>query len=270
MAGTDKSQQFNFRPSPAVILCEPQLGENIGTTARAMANFGLWDLRLVNPRDGWPNEKAIAAASRAEHVLDKVRVFATTEEAIADLSLVYATTARRRDLQKPVLGPEEASQRVIAHIATGAGAGILFGRERWGLYNEEVALSDAIVTLPVEAAFASLNIAQAVLIIAYEWRRQTDVGKELLFSETVSEPATKGELLKLFEHLEQSLDEAGFFTAPDKRPTVINNLRAMLSRGTFSGQEVRTLHGVISSIERKHLRPKANRLGKGQEGGPAD
>ncbi|MEO7222614.1 MAG: RNA methyltransferase [Devosia sp.] len=239
MAGTDKSQQFNFRPSPAVILCEPQLGENIGTTARAMANFGLWDLRLVNPRDGWPNE-----------------------EAISDLSLVYATTARRRDLQKPVLGPEEASQRVIAHIATGAGAGILFGRERWGLNNEEVALSDAIVTLPVEAAFASLNIAQAVLIIAYEWRRQTDLGKALLFTETVAEPATKGELLKLFDHLEESLDEAGFFTAPDKRPTVITNLRAMLSRGAFSAQEVRTLHGVISSIERKHLRPKPNRAVK--------
>jgi tRNA/rRNA methyltransferase len=269
MAGTDKSQQFNFRPSPAVILCEPQLGENIGTTARAMANFGLWDLRLVNPRDGWPNEKAIAAASRAEHVLDKVRVFATTEEAIADLSLVYATTARRRDLQKPVLGPEEASQRVIGHIAKGgSGAGFLFGRERWGLYNEEVALADAIVTLPVEAAFASLNIAQAVLIIAYEWRRQTDLGKELLFAETVSEPATKGELTQLFEHLEASLDEAGFFTAPDKRPTVINNLRAMLSRGTLSAQEVRTLHGVISSIERKHLRPKVNRPAKGQGGEP--
>jgi len=182
--------------------------------------------------------------------------------------LVYATTARRRDLQKPVLGPEEASRRVIAHIDTGAKAGILFGRERWGLYNEEVALSDAIVTLPVEAAFASLNIAQAVLIIAYEWRRQTDLGNKLLFSETVAEPATKGELLKLFEHLEQSLEDAGFFTAPDKRPTVVNNLRAMLSRGTLSGQEVRTLHGVISSIERKHERPKANRPSKGQAGDP--
>ena len=270
MAGTDRTQTFSFKPSPAVILCEPQLGENIGTTARAMANFGLWDLRLVNPRDGWPNEKAVAAASRADHVIERVRVFATTEEAIADLSLVYATTARRRDMNKPVLGPEEASQRVIAHIARGAGgAGILFGRERWGLYNEEVALSDAIVTLPVEAAFASLNIAQAVLIMAYEWRRQTDLGRTLLFEEAVSEPATKGELLRLFEHLEESLEAAGFFTAPDKRPTVVNNLRAMLSRGTLSGQEVRTLHGVISSIERKHLRPKANRPNRGQSGEPA-
>jgi tRNA/rRNA methyltransferase len=197
-----------------------------------------------------------------------VRVFPTTEAAIEDLSLVYATTARRRDLQKPVLGPEEASQRVIAHIETGAQAGILFGRERWGLYNEEVALADAIVTLPVEAAFASLNIAQAVLILAYEWRRQSDFGV-LPFAESVSEPATKGQLLKLFEHLEDALDEAGFFTAPDKRPTVVLNLRAMLSRGTLSAQEVRTLHGVISSIERKHERPKMNRPNKGQAGEPA-
>lgn len=259
MAGTDTSQEIIFRPSPAVILCEPQLGENIGTAARAMANFGLWDLRLVNPRDGWPNEKAIAAASKADHVIARVRVFQTTEEAIADLSLVFATTARRRDLQIPVFGPEEAAQRVIAHIGTGAGAGLLFGREKWGLNNEEVALSDAIVTLPVEPAFASLNIAQAVLILAYEWRRQSDLGKALLFSDALAEPATKAEMTGLFGHLEEALDRHGFFTAPDKRPTVVNNLRAMLTRGNFSAQEVRTLRGVISSIDRKHERPNPNR-----------
>ncbi|MEP7240207.1 MAG: RNA methyltransferase [Devosia sp.] len=269
MAGTDKSQSFEYRPSPAVILCEPQLGENIGTTARAMANFGLWDLRLVNPRDGWPNEKAVAAASRADHVIDKVRVFPTTEAAIADLNLVYATTARRRDLQKPVLGPEQGAQQAIAHIAGGGNAGILFGRERWGLYNEEVALCDAIITLPVEVAFASLNIAQAVLVLAYEWRRQSDFGVGLPFGETAAEAATKGDLLNFFEHLEGALDEAGFFTAPDKRPTVVTNLRAMLSRGAFSSQEVRTLQGVISALERKHERPKKNRPGTGQAGEPA-
>lgn len=254
MAGTDKSQQFNFRPSPAVILCEPQLGQNIGTTARAMANFGLWDLRLVNPRDGWPNEEAIAAASRAEHVLDKVRVFATTEEAIADLSLVYATTARRRDLQKPVLGPEEASQRSIAHIANGHGAGILFGRERWGLYNEEVALADAIVTLPVEAAFASLNIAQAVLLMAYEWRQQADKGEVLPFTGGLDPTAPREELIGLFLHLEQTLDRTGFFKTDDKRPTMVDNLRAAFTRAQLSTQEIRTLRGVISSIDRAHLR----------------
>src|SRR5690606_32767829 len=148
MAGTDKSQAFSFRPGPAIILCEPQLGENIGTTARAMANFGLWDLRLVNPRDGWPNERAVAAASRADHVIERARVFETVEAAIADLSMVHATTARRRDMQKEVLGPEESARRMAAHVGGGGGAGLLFGRERWGLYNEEVALADAIVTLP--------------------------------------------------------------------------------------------------------------------------
>jgi tRNA/rRNA methyltransferase len=258
MAGTDKSKAFEYRPSPAIILCEPQLGVNIGTTARAMANFGLWDLRLVNPRDGWPNDEAIAAASKADHVIDRVRVFDTVEEAISDLSLVFATTARRRDLQKEVVGPDVAAQRLATHIGGGGGAGLLFGREKWGLYNEEVALADLVVTLPVEAAFASLNIAQAVLVLAYEWRRQTE--GELPFGSGVAAPASKAELLQLFEHIEEALDRSGFFTVQDKRPTVIDNLRTMLTRGQFSSQEVRTFHGIISSIDRKHERPKPNRV----------
>jgi len=257
MAGTDKSKTFEYRPSPAIILCEPQLGENIGATARAMANFGLWDLRLVNPRDGWPNEKAVASASKADHVIDKVRVFDTLGEAIADLNFVLATTARRRDLQKEVVGPDIAAQRVAAHIGAGGGAGILFGREKWGLYNEEVALADVVVTLPVEEAFASLNISQAVLVLAYEWRRQTQ--GELPFGDGTSPQAPKAELLVLFEHIEEALDRSGFFTVQDKRPTVIDNLRTMLTRGKFSSQEIRTLHGIISSIDRKHERPKPNR-----------
>ena len=259
MAGTDSSIKIELRPTPAVILCEPQLGENIGTAARAMANFGLWDLRLVRPRDGWPNERAVAAASRADHVINKVRVFETLEEAIADLSLVYATTARSRDLKKPVLGPDEASGNLHAHISNGRGAGLLFGRERWGLLNEEVALADAIVTLPVEAAFASLNIAQAVLLMAYEYRRHSELGTQLPFSETMAEVAPREELIGLFGHLEATLDGSGFFTAPDKRPTVINNLRTMLERGKFTSQEIRTLRGVISSIDRRHQRPNPNR-----------
>jgi tRNA/rRNA methyltransferase len=257
MAGTDKSKEFVYLPSPAVILCEPQLGENIGATARAMANFGLWDLRLVNPRDGWPNERAVASASRADHVISRVRVFETVEAAIADLSLVYATTARRRDLRKDVLGPDVAAQRLADHVGRGGGAGLLFGRERWGLNNEEVALADAIVTLPVEAAFASLNIAQAVLVIAYEWRRQTN--GELPFATDAVEVASKDELTQLFAHIEEALDRAGFFTVPDKRPHVVNNLRTMLTRGNFTSQEVRTLHGIIAAIDRRHERPNPNR-----------
>jgi len=264
MAGTDSSQQFNFRPTPAIILCEPQLGENIGAAARAMANFGLWDLRLVNPRDGWPNEKAVASASKADHVIERVRVFATIEEAIADLSLIHATTARSRDMRKPVLGPEEACRNLTAHIASGQKAGILFGREKWGLLNPEVALSDAIVTLPVEPAFASLNIAQAVLILAYEWRRQSGLGVTLPFGENIGEPAPKEEVIGMFEHLETTLDKTGFFTTPDKRPAMVNNLRTMLSRGQFTSQEVRTFRGIISSIDRAHERHR-NKSGKGED-----
>ena len=256
MAGTDKSQKLTFRPSPAIILCEPQLGENIGTTARAMANFGLWDLRLVNPRDGWPNEKAVAAASKADHVIDRVRVFPTVEEAIADLTMVLATTARQRDLQKPVYGPEEGARRLVGHIETGAGAGILFGREKWGLYNEEISLSDAIVTFPVEAAFASLNIAQAVLLMSYEWRQQADKGEVLPFSGGVDPAAPREELLGLFGHLEETLDRTGFFKTDDKRPTMVNNLRAVFTRAGMTSQEIRTLRGVISSIDRAHLRQR--------------
>lgn len=259
MAGTDRSLDPVFRPVPAIILCEPQLGENIGTAARAMANFGLWDLRLVRPRDGWPNEKAVAAASRADHVLERVRVFETLEEAIADLTLVYATTARSRDMQKDVLGPEEASLYMARHIAAGQGAGLLFGRERWGLLNDEVAMSDAIVTLPVEPAFASLNIAQAVLLMAYEWRRHSELGKALPFGEGLDEAAPREELVGLFQHLEGVLDETGFFTTTDKRPSMVNNLRTALTRGRFTSQEIRTLRGVISSIDRRHERPNPNR-----------
>lgn len=259
MAGTDRSLEPTLGACPAIILCEPQLGENIGTTARAMANFGLWDLRLVRPRDGWPNEKAVAAASRADHVLERVRVFETLEEAIADLKLVYATTARSRDMQKEVLGPEEASIKMAQHIAAGQGAGLLFGRERWGLLNDEVAMSDAIVTLPVEPAFASLNIAQAVLLMSYEWRRHGGAGTALPFSEGLDDAAPREELTGLFEHLEGVLDQTGFFTTPDKRPSMVNNLRTALTRGRFTSQEIRTLRGVISSIDRRHQRPNPNR-----------
>jgi len=259
MAGTDTSIKIELRPSPAVILCEPQLGENIGTAARAMANFGLWDMRLVRPRDGWPNERAVAAASRADHVIDRVRVFDTLEEAIADLTLVLATTARSRDLQKEVIGPDEAATRMAAQIGSGRSVGLLFGREKWGLLNEEVALADCIVTLPVEPAFASLNIAQAVLLMAYEWRRHSDLGVVLPFADAMADVAPREELIGLFGHLEATLDGSGFFTAPDKRPTVINNLRTMLERGKFTSQEIRTLRGVISSIDRKHQRPNPNR-----------
>ncbi len=258
MTATDTPQVPSFAPSPAVILCEPQMGENIGAAARAMANFGLWDLRLVAPRDGWPNEKAAANATKAMHVIERVRVFETLDDAVSDLSLVMATTARSRHMAKPVLGPDAAAEKLVQHVTAVGGAGLLFGRERWGLNNEEVALADSIVTLPVEAAFASLNIAQAVLVLAYEWRRAQGKG-ELPFAGEIDPPAPKEELIGLFKHLEEALDRSGFFKTEDKRPTVAANLRTMLTRAGFTAQEVRTLRGVIASLDRRHERANPNR-----------
>lgn len=268
MAGTDSSKILELSPAPVVVLCEPQLGENIGTAARAMANFGLWDLRLVNPRDGWPSDKAKAAAAKADHVICRVKVFERLEDAIADLSLVLATTARKRDMFKPVMGPDEAAERMFSRIGAGEKAGLLFGRERWGLNNEEITLADAIVTLPVEPAFASLNIAQAVLLLAYEWRRAARKGEALPFDTESGAPASKQEITGMFAHLEDALDAAGFFTVAEKRPSMVNNIRTMLGRAEFNAQEVRTFRGIISSLERRHERqkPEGNKSSGGSEG----
>lgn len=245
-------------PGPVIVLVEPQLGENIGTAARAMANFGLSELRLVNPREGWPNEKARAAASRADHVIDAVRVFPTLVEAIADLSFVYAATARQREVAKPVVGPREAADSLAARISAGMPVGILFGRERTGLTNEEVSVADEILTFPVDPNFASLNVAQAVLLVAYEWRRANLAvpGDWLPFGAEGREPAPKEELVRMFEHLESALDAADFFRPPEKRPHMVEALRTMLHRAGFTEQEVRTFRGVLSALERKPTRPR--------------
>lgn len=258
VAGTDRSQSLEFAPSPAIILCEPQLGENIGATARAMANFGLWDLRLVNPRDGWPNKKAISSASKADHVIERTQVFDRVEDAIADLSMVVATTARKRELMPEIVGPDVAMQRASAHISAGAKVGILFGRERWGLNNKEIALSDTLVTLPVVAAFASLNISQAVLVLAYEWRRIAQ-GGDLLFAADHEDRAERSELIGMFEHLEEALDRAGFFKTEAKKPSAVRALRTMLMKADFTAKEVRTFRGVVASIDRRHERPNPYR-----------
>lgn len=262
MAGTDTSKEFVFRPTPAIILVEPQLGENIGAAARAMANFGLWDLRLVNPRDGWPNERAVASASKADHVIERVQVFDTLAEAVADLTQVLATTARNRELYKPVIGPEVAVQRLAGHIGSGEKAGILFGRERWGLTNEEVAIADAIVTLPVEPAFASLNIAQAVLVLAYEWRRVALSDLPLPIVEDLGEPATRDQLVGFVEQLGEALDRVGFFKSPPKRPGMMNNMHSMFAKANFNAQELRTMRGIVAALDRRHERPNPGRSKK--------
>lgn len=242
---------------PAVVLVAPQLGENIGTAARAMANFGLVDLRLVNPRDGWPNEKAVAAASRADHVIDAVRVFGSVADAVADLAFVYATTARSREVAKPIVGPREAGGRLRAYANKGVRTGILFGPERTGLNNEDVSLADEILTFPVDPTFSSINVAQSVLLIAYEWRisgfSSEDAGLPFAVD---SLPAAKDDLFRLFEHLETALDAAGFFRPPEKRPHMVEGLRTILNKANLSEQEVRTLRGVIAAFQRRPTRPR--------------
>ncbi|MBA5804259.1 MULTISPECIES: RNA methyltransferase [Rhizobium] len=250
MAGTNSERQL-LAEGPAIILVEPQMGENIGMVARAMANFGLAELRLVNPRDGWPNEKALATASKADHVIEATKVYDTLEQAVADLNFVYATTARERDGYKPVRSPVIAAETLRTRFRAGEGTGILFGRERWGLTNEEVALADEIVTFPVNPAFASLNIAQAVLLMSYEWMKSgmEDLGA-VPFQAMGQTPSTKEQLFGLFDQLEEALDARGYFHPAGKKPKMVDNLRAVLSRRAFTEQEISVLRGVISSLDR--------------------
>lgn len=257
MAGTDREKQL-IQEGPAIILVEPQLGENIGMVARAMANFGLVDLRLVNPRDGWPNERALAAASKADHVIDRVTVFETLAEAIGDLNYVIATTARQRDGFKPVRGPVEAGRILRQRFQAGQHNGILFGRERFGLDNDEIALADEIVTFPVNPAFASLNIAQAVLLMSYEWMKTSlEDETHTAFSGPIIEPAPKSALQGLFDHLEEALSVRGYFRPAAKKPKMVDNLRAVLTRPGYSLLEINLLRGVVSSLD--YFSPKQPR-----------
>ncbi|MBZ9963089.1 RNA methyltransferase [Mesorhizobium sp. BR1-1-2] len=236
---------------PAIILVEPQLGENIGMVARAMANFGLVELRLVNPRDGWPNEKARAAASRADHVIDAVKVFDDLATAMADLNFVFATTARQRDGFKPVRGPVEAGRVLRARHGMGQRTGILFGRERFGLYNDEVGLADEIVTFPVDPDFSSLNIAQAALLMSYEWMKSgLEDETKTNFTGPEMKPASKEELHGLFTYLEGALEARGYFRPAPKKPKMVDNLRAVLTRAGFAEPELKVLRGIISSLDR--------------------
>jgi tRNA/rRNA methyltransferase len=250
MAGTSRDRHL-IAEGPAIVLVEPQLGENIGMVARAMANFGLADLRLVAPRDGWPSEKARAAASRADHIIDTTRVFDTLGEAVADLSFVFATTARERDGFKPVRGPQEACRNLRSRFDHGENTGILFGRERFGLSNEEISLADEIVTFPVNPAFASLNIAQAVLLMSYEWMKSgLETPSETPFTGPDMEPAPKELLFGMFEQLENALDIRGYFRPPDKKQRMIENLRSVLTRAGFAESELKVLRGVITSLDK--------------------
>ncbi len=253
MAGTDKTKPA-VRGGPAVILVEPQLGENIGMAARAMLNCGLDELRLVRPRDAWPNQAARNAAAGAEEVLDRARLFYSLSDAIADLQFLIASTARPRDMTKPVVTPRQAALELRAAAAAGRPAGLLFGPERSGLTSDDVALADAIATVPLNPAFSSLNLAQAVLLLGYEWfllgagapARDVPMGDSRL--------AAKDELINFFERLETALDETGYMYPPAKRPTMARNLRSLFIRAELSEREVRSLHGVLSALMGKKRR----------------
>ncbi|WP_395645396.1 RNA methyltransferase [Terricaulis sp.] len=234
---------------PAVVLVRPQMGENIGAVARVLLNFGLKSLRLVAPRDAWPNPKALAVAVGADRVLEAAKVDWRVEDAIADATLVLAATARPRGLEKPVWGPREAAANICAAMAQGERPVVMFGPEAAGLETEEVARADAILTLPVNPGFASLNLANAVAVFAFamaEARQQHDVPS--WFRDEESPPATQEVLENLFLHLEEELEHGRFFHPPDKAPLVKRNLRSIFLRARLTDQEVRSLRGVIKAL----------------------
>lgn len=248
MSGTDKTKALIDLAGPIVVLVEPQLGENIGMAARAMGNFGLTRLRLVKPRDGWPSLTAQRAAAGADHILDAVELFDTVEAAVADCSLLFATTARAHDQAKPVVGPQAAAQETIGEIAQGGTVGILFGRERWGLTNEEVSLAGRIITFPVNPGFASLNLAQAVLLTGYEWFKHATDGALPHAMPERSERASNHQMQIFFDNLVAELDKVEFLRPPEKRDVMLVNLRNIFTRMEPSKQDMHTLHGVVMAI----------------------
>ncbi len=235
--------------APVLILVRPQLGENIGKAARAMLNFRLTELRLVAPRDGWPNPDAGPAASGADSILAAAQVYDSVAEATADCTHVYATTVRKRGVTKPVLTPEAA----IAEMSAASGrSAILFGPERTGLESDDVAIARTIITVPINPTFGSLNLAQAVMVVAYEWSKTQNLAQPPRVDE--EPPAPQAELDGLIGQLDAMLEHAGFYFPPDKIPTVMRNIRSIMTKPAWNAQEVRTLRGVLTAIEKP--RPK--------------
>jgi tRNA/rRNA methyltransferase len=247
MAGTNHRRPA-VTGGPAIILVQPQLGENIGTTARAMLNCGLDDLRLVRPRDGWPSDKAIAASSGADMVLEKARLYPSVAAAISDLVHVFAATARDRGMVRREVTPRHAAGEMRGWLGAGEACGVLVGPERTGLLNDDLALADTVLTVPLNPAFSSLNLAQAVLIVGYEWFTSGAAAPPEILHRGGSRPATKEELLNFFDHLEEALEENGFLRNRESRPSMVRNLRSLFQRAQCSEQELRTLHGVVTAF----------------------
>jgi tRNA/rRNA methyltransferase len=235
---------------PAFVLVRPQMGENIGASARAMWNFGLERMRVVGPRDGWPNERAVALASGAGRLLDRAGLFGDVPGAIADCTYVYATTARERGMTKPVVTPERAMIEAHERIAAGGRVAILFGPERAGLENEDIARANAIVSVPVNPEFPSLNLAQCVLLCAYEWRRATEAAPQAVMEMARTEFANAAEIAALGDHFEERLEEAGFFFPEAKAEGMKRNLRNLWSRMPLTRADVQTFHGMMRQMVR--------------------
>jgi tRNA/rRNA methyltransferase len=246
-------------PAPVVILVRPQLAENIGMCARAMLNFGLTEMRLVSPRDGWPKKGARQASSGAASVLDGATLFDTVGEAIADLNAVFATTARERGQTKPVMAADEAAAQMQRLDEAGGRVGILFGPERMGLSNDDVVLADTIISFPVNPDFSSVNLAQAVLIVGYEWWKRVSGGAAPIATPRALPPASRSHVLAFFDYLERELDAAEFFTPVQKRPIMVRNLRNIWHRLTMSEQDVQTLRGVVSALVTGHRGGRSGR-----------
>ncbi|MSO71468.1 MAG: RNA methyltransferase [Alphaproteobacteria bacterium] len=243
-------------PGPRVILIKPQLGENIGASARAMLNCGLDDLAIVAPRDVWPNPKAVAMASGAGAVLDRARVVDTLRAATGDLHLLYAATARSRDMIQRVLTPRAAALEMRAAVAAGQRVGVLFGPERSGLTTDDVAEAQAVIAVPLNPEFSSLNLAQAVLLVAYEWYQADAVAVPERFDPGDSPPAAKQGVDYFVDRLERDLDAAGYFPTEEQRPTMRRNLVNLLNRARVTQQELRTLHGVVQHLAASKRREK--------------
>jgi len=228
---------------PVIVLVRPQLGQNIGKAARAMLNFGLTEMRLVAPRDGWPNPDAGPAASGADVVLERAELFKNVQDAIADCSQVFASTVRRRDLVMPVVAPEGMAEQIAASSERSA---ILFGPERSGLETEDVALANAIVTVPINPQFGSLNLAQAVILLAYEWSKRTDLAQPT--AKEIEPPAPLGELDGLITQLNDELDAKGYFHPPSRTQATRNTLRTIFTKTGWSSREVKAIRGVIRAL----------------------
>ncbi len=242
--------------SLTIILIEPQLGQNIGAVARVMLNFGLTDLRIVNPRDGWPNPDAYPMAAGADQVLDNAKVFSSLPKAVSDLNRVFATTSRSPDLIKSIYSPQLAVEQLEASSRQGEHVGVVFGGERCGLTNEDVSQCEAIIKIPTASAFPSLNLSQAVALIAYEWFMQSIDHPSHIFRTGYTNLATREQIGNFFNHLEEELEITGFLRHPKKRATIVQNIRGIFQRSNLTEQEVRTLRGIIRSL-RSPIRKKS-------------